>query len=161
MYYKFPMSNIKTIIIVAGLPGSGKTTWSNNQAKNIGVNAIVIDDPSIDLKRWNVIKSHHTHVFVADPYLSIMTVDKVCAMLTNRIGVDISKIDLKWVCLENNLQKSLGRARPSVTNVANRLQEKYIIPQNAMRLPWNDTSLSWNDCPNILPLYLKKLVYLS
>ena len=136
---------LESITIVTGLPGCGKTTWSQKQCEMLGALAVLVDDPSVDVEQWGLVTDDHAHAFVADPYWCIMPFDDVIDLVDSRLpAFDREKTLVKWVAFENDLEQCLLRARPNVNHFIRRLHECFTVPAGAQMFPLN-TTLSWFD----------------
>lgn len=129
---------MKEVIIVAGLPGSGKTTWCRKQVFSLKEKAVLVDDPSVNPEQWEDVSAHHDYIFVADPYFCIMKPQNIQKMLEDNLSPYLSSenpINIRWVCMENKLEECLARAREGVEQFSKRLSKRFYVPSQAQVIP--------------------------
>ena len=119
------------VIFVAGLPGSGKTTWCLDQVKAIS-NSILVDDPSVCADAWDQARRPGiAHVFVADPHLCTTTPAAALAWAARCLGCPEEDITPSWVCFENDPEACSVRARPNVQGMIAWMHQAYVYPEGA------------------------------
>ena len=123
------------ITIVAGLPGSGKTTWAKEQVALLGNGAVLVDDPSVHDTEWLRVLPSHTHIFIADPHFCRSTPDKLWALVSGKLNIPVDQIEKSWVCFENDPEVCRTRARAGTDNIIEFLTKNYKIPADALILP--------------------------
>lgn len=115
------------VILVVGLPASGKTTFALNFCKE--VSGILVDDPKDFVEVLTALKSSQT-VVVTDPLLCIPSTRDKAQKRLESLGVEID-----WVFFENNpVQCQVNASKRDGKPVQNEIlyfSKKYIIPDNA------------------------------
>jgi len=115
---------MKKIILIAGLPASGKTHY----AKEILADGILIDDP----KSWADFPKNFDRLVITDPFLCISKNREICEKWLNE---NYSNINIEWIFFENNpiqcLKNAKYRENKKVDNFIKQLSSKYIIPHNS------------------------------
>jgi hypothetical protein len=133
-----------TVLLVVGLPGSGKTTWAKamiQQFSKAGYDACLVDDPRTPADLNDAISllgsSTTAMVVVTDPHLCRTSVrEKAIAFWS-------SHADVQWVFFENNLEQAIDNVayrceQGDVREVYGSIREwskEYVIPDSCTPLP--------------------------
>ena len=123
------MMHSSNILIIVGLPASGKTTLANKINKDNNFKYRIIDDPKNFMK--DVYPYINEDLIITDPALCIESNrDKAVSMIKKYTN---AKID--WIFFENNPKQCLinakNRENKKVDSLINLLSKEYIIPRNS------------------------------
>ena len=115
------------VLIIVGLPGSGKTTFGKKQK-----DAFFIDDIKDKNEIEKAINNKHQFVVISDPYL-IFEKNRISAK-KHLLGLGIKEIE--WIFFENNKEKCLKNVKKrndnrKVESFINLFSKNYIIPKDA------------------------------
>jgi hypothetical protein len=130
---------IKKVILVVGLPGSGKTTYARNHLMTD--DTFLIDDPNRDTTLFDQAEaSGKSNVVICDPLLILKEPEHIEAFLKKRYG---ESIDFEWLYFENDRDSAWSNhckrneTDPRVINEKfhKHLSESYRIPENAIVIP--------------------------
>lgn len=85
----------KAIILVGGHPGSGKTTWAYRMKQRDPEHIVVLDDPSMDQKVWQLYddQKHHT-IIIADPFIALKTPEENIHIVLAKLPVN--PLNIVW-----------------------------------------------------------------
>lgn len=127
------MDTTKRIIIIVGLPASGKTTYAKHIASQL-FGCVLIDDP----KSWDAVQNHvmgsHGLIVLTDPYLCFACNRNVAEERFKDLGFDV-----EWVFFENNPEQCLRNSRKRETKSVERdivwFSENYTIPLGVECVP--------------------------
>ena len=124
------------IVLVVGLPGSGKTTYlRQRQAECVGT-AVVLDDPRMPDEVTAAVQAALAQqadvLFITDPWLCLATArQQACEQLREHV--------LEWVFFENDSSSceanAYRRGTHDVTGLIRQLSRQYEIPADAVVLP--------------------------
>lgn len=134
---------LKTLTIVTGLPGSGKTTWCRAQVARHSF-LKVVDDPMVDAIQWNNIDASTQHALISAPHFCAMDEHSVIEWIATRTPFVDATTHIQWVVLENKLEESYQRCTHKAAGLTQRLHENFKIPSHAYCLKWNELT-DWND----------------
>lgn len=134
---------LKTLTIVTGLPGSGKTTWCRAQVARHSF-LRVVDDPMVDVAQWNNIDASSHHALICAPHFCAMEEHAVMEWIAARTPFVDTTTHIQWVVLENKLEESYQRCTHKAAGFTQRLHENFKIPAHAYCLKWNELT-DWND----------------
>ena len=123
------MMHSSNILIIVGLPASGKTTLANKINKDNNFKYRIIDDPKNFMK--DVYPYINEDLIITDPALCIESNrDKAVSMIKKYTN---AKID--WIFFENNPKQCLinakNRENKKVDSLINLLSKEYIIPRKS------------------------------
>jgi hypothetical protein len=126
------------IVLVVGLPASGKTTWARAEAERLfrsGQRSLVVDDPRDATELHNVLRTAAAegvaHAFVVDPHLCDARLRQAAHAQVARYGV-VEEVFFRndpEQCLENARRKDRGAK--SVDGAIRRWSLGYQPPANA------------------------------
>lgn len=121
------MESIKrNIILVGGLPGCGKTTWSKAKSKEL--NYIFIDDiQSLD----QIHKHNGQNMIICDPYLSVKNFQQRATELFQKLNYTI-----KWVMFTLDVEASIANDKKRNRDLKSEkfiklLAQTYHVPEGA------------------------------
>lgn len=124
------------IVLICGLPGSGKTTLAHQLASEHS-NSLVIDDPSINgIQEINNIEDYD-YVFIPDPaFCKTNTRIAAIQLLTNMYR----NVSIKSVFFENNPEQCIKNSQKRIKQEPKKRVESYIqyltlwynIPSNSI-----------------------------
>lgn len=134
---------LKTLTIVTGLPGSGKTTWCRAQLARHSF-LVVVDDPMVDKQQWEKIGPSTEHAIVSAPHFCAMDESSVLQWIQKFTPSVDNTTHVQWVVLENRLKESYQRCTHKAAGLAQRLHENFKVPPHAYCLKWNELT-DWND----------------
>lgn len=123
---------MQNIIVIVGLPGSGKTTLAN-KIKEVNKDYIIIDDPknfSIDIEPHIV---NGQNIILVDPNLCF---DKNRDRLVELIKKLNPNIKIDWIFFENNPTKCLNNIHlrsdnKNVKSFIKQFSKFYRMPENS------------------------------
>lgn len=127
--HKMIVYNMSNILMIVGLPGSGKTTLAKQINADNGGKYYLIDDPKNF--ETDVMPFLDRDVIITDPYLCFKNF-RVAAI--KRIESVKPGVKIDWIFFENNPEKCLDNAknRPNkkVESFIKNFSSKYDIPKN-------------------------------
>ena len=132
------------VLLVVGLPGSGKTTWAlamENQFSKAGYATCLVDDPRTPSDLNDAISllgsSNSSIVLITDPHLCRTSVREQAVSFWNQHA------QVQWVFFENNLEQAIdnvayrceqGDAR-EVYGSIREWSKEYVVPDTCTPLP--------------------------
>lgn len=134
---------LKTLTIVTGLPGSGKTTWCRAQKARHSF-LRVVDDPMVDPSQWENIDELAQHALISGPHFCAMDEEVVVQWIAKCTPYWDTTTRVQWVVLENRLKESYQRCTHKAAGLSQRLHENFNVPPHAYFLKWNELT-DWND----------------
>lgn len=125
------------VMLVIGLPASGKTHWAKQQAAKLlalGVTARVLDDPRTQEQLAEGLARPSHVLFITDPYLCQPVARKAALEILSAAGHQVD-----CVFFECNPEQCLANARlrpdKPVTKFITQLAASYLVPDDAVVLP--------------------------
>lgn len=127
------MDTTKRIIIIVGLPASGKTTHASYLTSQF-FGSVLIDDP----KNWDDVLTHvlkgHDLIVLTDPHLCFACNRDVADRQFKDLGFNVD-----WVFFENNPDQCIRNSRKRGTKKVERdimwFSKNYTIPHGAEYMP--------------------------
>lgn len=127
------------IVMIVGLPASGKTTYAKNHYGNIE-NCYIADDfsisPSMHIEQIQNLNPER--IVIVDPLLCTASVRNVEEIIKKMLGIEINSFE--WVYFENDPISCKNNAKNrvdgrSVAVDIDVLSRRYKIPSNSKILP--------------------------
>jgi adenylate kinase family enzyme len=130
------------VVLVIGLPASGKTTWAHTQVarlRALGVDARLLDDPRSAEELAASLDQECHLLFITDPHLCMQGVGSAAARRLEAQGHEVT-----LVFFANDPERCLVNAarRPdkSVARFIVQLAESYQLPDGVVGLPVYEAS---------------------
>lgn len=133
---------LKSIKLIVGLPGSGKTTWGNGFIQ-LHPNTLFIDDISIvaeNAKEYlETIDKNYEYILISDVYFCQEEVRNEAVKVVEEVFPNIL-VDLVYFensidkCLENVSKRQQKGDSRKVFGLMNELSKKYHIPKDVKEL---------------------------